>query len=122
MVPDPVKRKARDRDLFGAGDGRINRLLANVRKHQNDRVRGELTPRELRKEAGQNIKTTQQECFPDEIQALEDNKPNKSTLLKIAPKLFGGLLRSIRDCDIQMFCLTRRSFQSSFQRITSLLS
>ena len=76
--------------------GRINRLLANVRKHQNDRIRGELTPRELRQEEGQNIKTAQQECFPDEIQALEDNKPlpNKSTLLKIRPKLCGGLLRS----------------------------
>lgn len=77
--------------------GWINRFLANVRKHQNDRVRGELTPRELRQAEEQIIKTAQQVCFPDEIQALKDNKPlpNKSTLLKITPKLYGGrLLRS----------------------------
>ena len=76
--------------------GWINRFLANVRKHQNDRVCGELTPRELRQEEEQIIKTAQQECFPDEIQALKDNKPlsSKSTLLKITPKLSGGLLRS----------------------------
>ena len=74
----------------------INRFLANVRKHQNDRVCGELTPRELRQAEEQIIKTAQQECFPDEIQAFKDNKPlsNKSTLLKITPKLYGGLLRS----------------------------
>ena len=37
----------------------------------------------------------QQECFPDQIRALEDNKPlhSKSTLLTITPKLYGGLLR-----------------------------
>ena len=70
-------------------------FLANVRKHQNDRVRGELTPRELRQAKEQIIKTTQQQCFPDEIQALKDNKPlPKSTLLKITPKLYGGLVRS----------------------------
>ena len=40
--------------------GWINRLLANVRKHQNDRVRGELTPRELRQAEEQIIKTAQQ--------------------------------------------------------------
>ena len=76
--------------------GWINRFLANVRKHQNDRVRGELTPRELRQAEEQIFKTAQQEGFPDEIQALKDNKPllNKSTLLKITPKLYGGLLRS----------------------------
>ena len=79
--------------------GWINRFLqflANVRKHQNGRVRGELTPRELRQAEAQIIKTTQQQCFPDEIQALKDNKPltKKSTLLKITPKLYGGLVRS----------------------------
>ena len=48
--------------------GWINRFLANVRKHQSDRVRGELTPSRQAEE--QIIKTAQQECFPDEIQAL----------------------------------------------------
>ena len=39
--------------------GWINRFLAKVRKHQNDRVRGELTPRELRQTEEQFIKTAQ---------------------------------------------------------------
>ena len=74
----------------------INRFLANVIKHQNERVRGELTPRELRQAEEQIIKTARQECFPDKLQALKNNKPlpNNSTLLKITPKLSGGLLRS----------------------------
>ena len=46
MVPDPEKLE------IGISlvrmTGCINRFLANVRKHQNDGVRGELTPRELR--------------------------------------------------------------------------
>ena len=45
--------------------GWINPFLANVRKHQSDRVRGELTLRELRQAKEQIIKTTQQKCFPD---------------------------------------------------------
>ena len=74
----------------------INRFLANVGKYQNDRACGKLTPRELRQAEEQIIKAAQRECFPHEIQALKDNKPlpNKSTLLKITPKLCGGLLRS----------------------------
>lgn len=43
--------------------GWINLFLANVRKHQNDRVRGELTPRELSQVEEQIITTAQQECF-----------------------------------------------------------
>ena len=53
--------------------GWINRFLANARKHQNDQVCGELTPREHR-QAEEQIKTAQPECFPDKIQALKDNK------------------------------------------------
>ena len=104
--------------------GWINRFLANVKKPQSDRESGELNPRELKQAEEQIIKTAQQECFPDEIRALEDNKPLhcKGTLLTITPKLYGGFLRSKRDCDIQMICQKRRSFQSSFQRIISLLS
>ena len=55
-----------------------------------------MNPRELKQAEEQIIKTAQQECFPDEIRALEDDKPlpSKSTLLKITPELYGGLLRS----------------------------
>ena len=76
--------------------GWINRFLANITRPQSDRESGELNPRELKKAEEQIIKTAQQECFPDEIRALEDDKPlpSKSTLLKITPKLYGGLLRS----------------------------
>ena len=76
--------------------GQINRFLANVKKPQSDRESGELNPRELTHAEEQIIKTAPQECFPDEIRALEDNKPihSKSTLLKITPKLYGRLLRS----------------------------
>ena len=72
--------------------GWINPFLANVRKHQSDRVRGELTLRELRQAKEQIIKT----AFLTKIQALKDKKPlpNNSTLLKITTKLYGGLLRS----------------------------
>ncbi|XP_015778734.1 PREDICTED: uncharacterized protein LOC107356639 [Acropora digitifera] len=76
--------------------GWINRFLANITRSQSDRESGELNPRELRQAEEQIIKTAQQECFLDEIRALEDDKPlpSKSTLLKITPKLYGGLLRS----------------------------
>ena len=96
--------------------GWINRFSANVRKHQNDRVHGKLTLRELRQAEEQIIKTAHQECFPDEIQALKNNKPlpNKSTLLKITPKLYGRLLDQTRDCDIQMICQ-----ETNFPIITS---
>ena len=76
--------------------GWINRFLANITRPQSDRESGELNPRELKQAEEQIIKTAQQECFPDEIRALEDDKPlpSKSTLLKITPKLYGRLLRS----------------------------
>ena len=76
--------------------GWINRFLANITRPHSDRESGELNPRELKQADEQIIKTAQQECFPDEIRALEDDKPpsSKSTLLKITPKLYGGLLRS----------------------------
>lgn len=76
--------------------GWINRFLANVKKPQNDRESGELNPRELNQAEEQIIRAAQQKCFPDEIRALENNKPlpSKSTLLKITPKFCGGLLRS----------------------------
>ena len=77
-------------------NGWINRFLANVRKPQNDRESGELNPSELKQAEEQIIKTAQQDCFHDEVRALEDNKPlpSKSRLLKVTPKLYGGLLRS----------------------------
>ena len=76
--------------------GWINRFLANITRPQSDRESGELNPRELKQAEEQIIKTAQQECFPDEIRALEDDKPlpSKSTLLKITLELYGGLLRS----------------------------
>ena len=63
--------------------GWINRFLANITKLQSDRESGELNPRELKQAEEQIIKTAQQECFPDEIRTLEDDKPlpSKSTLL-----------------------------------------
>ena len=63
----------------------INRFLANITKPQSDRESGELNPRELKQAEEQTIKRAQQECFPDEIRALEDDKPlpSKRTLLKI---------------------------------------
>ena len=95
MIPDPVKRKARDKDRSGAGNPLDYSIFNEVRAHQNDRVRDELTPRELGQAEEQIIKTAQQECSPEEIQALKDNKPlpNKSTLL-MTSKLYRGLLRS----------------------------
>ena len=55
--------------------GWINRFLANVRKHQNDREGGELTSKEIRQAQEQIMK---------KIQALKDNQPlpTKSTLRK----------------------------------------
>ena len=47
MIPDPVKRKARDKDRSGAGNPLDYSIFNEVRAHQNDRVRDELTPREL---------------------------------------------------------------------------
>ena len=55
--------------------GWINRFLANVKKPQNDRESGELNPRELNQAEEQIIRAAQQKCFPDEIRALENNKP-----------------------------------------------
>ena len=60
MIPDPLKRKARDRDLSGAGDRLDYSIFANVRKHQNDRELDKLTPRELGQAEEQIIKTAQQ--------------------------------------------------------------
>ena len=76
--------------------GWINRFLANIIGPQSDRESGELNRRELKQAEEQIIKTALQEGFPDEIRALEDDKPlpSKSTLLKTTPKLYGGLLRS----------------------------
>ena len=76
--------------------GWINRFLANITRPHSDRESGEFNPRKLKQAEEQIIKTAQQECFPDEIRALEDDKPlsSKSTFLKITPKLYGGLLRS----------------------------
>ena len=78
----------------------------------------ELNPRELKQAEEQIIKTAQQECFPDEIRALKNDKPlpSKGTLLKVTPKLYGGLLRSntrLRYSEAKI-CQKRRSFQSSF--------
>ena len=105
-TPDPMeyskwyRSKSRGKLEIGMSlvrvNGWINRFLANVRKPQNDREIGELNPSELKQAEEQIIKTAQRDCFQDEIRALEDNKPlpRKSTLLKITPKLYGGLLRS----------------------------
>ena len=95
MIPDPVKRKARDQDRSGAGNPLDYSIFSEFRAHQNDRVRDELTPRELGQAEEQIIKTAQQDCSPDEIQTLKDNKPlpNNSTLL-MTSKLYGELLRS----------------------------
>ena len=67
------------------GGETVKSILAKFRKYQNDRVRGEFTSRELRQAEEQINKTAQQECFPDELQAIKENKPlsNKSTLLNI---------------------------------------
>lgn len=76
--------------------GWINRFLANITNPQRDRESGELNPRKLKQTEEQIIKTAQQKVIPDEVKAHEDDKPlpSKSTLLKITPKLYGGLLQS----------------------------
>ena len=74
--------------------GWINRFLANVRKHQNDRVRGELTPREAEE---QIIMKAEQECFPARktgTQRQQASSQRECFTNKITPKLYGGLLRS----------------------------
>ena len=109
MVPDPVKRKARDQISLVQVIGWVNRFLTNVRKHQNDRVRGELTPRELRQAEEQIIKMAQQECFPDEIQALKTTSLFPTRVLYFT---MGASLDQTCHCDIQMICQTIQSFQS----------
>ena len=84
-TPDPMeyskwyRGKAKGKQEIGMSlvqvTGWINRFLANVKKPQSDRESGELNPRELKQAEEQIIKTAQQECFPDEIRAVEDNKP-----------------------------------------------
>ena len=90
----------------------INRFLANITKPQSDRESGELNPRELKQAEEQTIKRAQQECFPDEIRALEDDKPlpSKRTSLKIT-SCMGDFFNLTHDCDIQKSCQKRRTFQ-----------
>ena len=70
--------------------GWINRFLANVKKPQSDRESGELNPRELKQAEEEIIKTAQQECFPDEIRAIKDNKPKQECIAKDYTKVVWG--------------------------------
>jgi len=77
--------------------GWMKRFINNARTKPDDRNRSnELTVEELKAAELHLIKSAQQECFYDEIEALTNHKPlpKKSSILTLTPILMDGVLRA----------------------------
>ncbi|CAB4028547.1 Hypothetical predicted protein, partial [Paramuricea clavata] len=74
----------------------VHRFINNCRRSREESTHGELTPDEVRSTEEIIIQKAQHESYPDEIEALKQNRnlPKKSSILTFTPILMDGLLRS----------------------------
>ena len=74
----------------------VHRFINNCRRSREERTHGELTADEVRSTEEKIIQKAQYESYPDEIEALKQNRnlPKKSSILTLTPILMDGLLRS----------------------------
>jgi hypothetical protein len=74
----------------------VPRFINNCRKSREERTHGELTADEVRSTEEKIIQKAQYESYPDEIEALKQNRnlPKKSSILTLTPILMDGLLSS----------------------------
>ncbi|CAB3981676.1 Hypothetical predicted protein, partial [Paramuricea clavata] len=71
----------------------VHRFINNCRRSREERTHGELTADEVRSTEEKIIKKAQYESYPDEIEALKQNRnlPKKSSILTFTPILMDGL-------------------------------